>query len=261
MNKTINYICGLPRSGSTLICNVLCQNPRFHATATSGCMDVIFGIRNNWTTLFQHQASPCPNKLQNVLKAALYAYYNDIDKDVIFDKSRGWLPYIELVESFTGKKMKVIVPIRPIPDILASFEMLYRETSKTRQPPGESKNYTQFQTIKGRCDYWMRNDQVVGISLNRIEDAMRRGFKDRIHFVDFNKMTSDPESEFKSIYNFIGEDYFPHNFNYVEQVTSENDEINGFVDLHKIRNNIEPVKSRAIEILGPEIVKAFQNAR
>ena len=34
-SKKINVICGLPRSGSTLLCNILNQNPDFHASSTS----------------------------------------------------------------------------------------------------------------------------------------------------------------------------------------------------------------------------------
>lgn len=36
--KKYYFISGLPRSGSTLLANILAQNPRFHATATSGIL-------------------------------------------------------------------------------------------------------------------------------------------------------------------------------------------------------------------------------
>lgn len=253
--KTIYFLNGLPRSGTTLLCNILLQNPRFHATATSGCMDILFNIRNSWDNLFQHKACPCPQKLPNVIKSTIQAYYQDVDKDIIFDKSRGWLPYIEFIEQMTETKMKILVPVRPIPDILASFEMLYRETSKVKQPPGEAQNYFQFQTIKGRCDYWLRNDQVVGLTVNRLKDAMQRGLQDRLHFVDFNLLTTKPYATLKKIYDFLGEEYYSHSFNYVEQITTEDDDVHGYVNLHNIRNKVEPVESRAIEILGANIVE------
>ena len=261
MTKTVYFVSGMPRSGSTLLCNILFQNPKFHSTHTSGCMDVLFGIRNNWTNLTEHKAHPCPDKLNNVLKSAFEAYYSDIDRPVIFDKSRGWLAYIELLENIIGKKAKILVPIRPIPDIVASFESLYRETSKVRQPPGEAQNYFKFQTVQGRCDYWLQPDQVVGLSLNRLNDAIRRGLKDRLHFVDFNQLTSSPDKTLRAIYSFLGEEYYNHNFDYVEQVTSEDDEIHGFVNLHKIRNKVEPVKSRAEEVLGKDIVQHIKSLR
>lgn len=256
--KTIHFISGLARSGSTILANLLCQNPEFHATPTSGCLDVLFGIRNQWNGLVEHKADPCPNRLNNVLKAVFYTYYGDINKPVVFSKSRGWIAYIELIEQVIGQKAKILVPIRPMVDILASFEMLYRETSKVRQPPGEAENYFQFQTVKGRCDFWLRADQPVGLSLNRLDDVTRRGLRDRLHFVEFGKLTTNPKQKMREIYDFLGQKYYEHNFDHVEQVTHEDDEIHGFINLHKIRNKIEPVPSRAKEILGEDLVKLYQ---
>ncbi len=187
----------------------------------------------------------------------MQAYFAEIDKPVIIDKSRGWLAYIEMVEALLEQQAKVIVTVRPVKDILASFEKLHRETSKVRQPPGEAENYIQFQTIKGRCDYWMRDDQPVGLALNRLEDAFRRGMKNRIHLVPFNELTEQPDTVMKELYRFIGEDYFKHDFNNVEQVTQEDDEIHGYLNLHKIRKKVEPVPSRAVDILGLEIVELY----
>lgn len=46
-NKEIFFISGLPKSGSTLLCNILSQNPEFFVSkATSGCIEILFLIRN-----------------------------------------------------------------------------------------------------------------------------------------------------------------------------------------------------------------------
>lgn len=258
LKKKIYFISGTARSGSTILSNILCQNPLLHATETSGCLDVLFGIRNQWNALIEHKAHPSPERLHNVLRAVFEGYYEDIAKPIVVDRSRGWLAYIEFVENILQEKMKIIVPVRPVADILASFEVLHRETSKVRQPPGEVENYFQFQTVKGRCDYWLRNDQVVGISLNRLSDAMRRGYTDRLHFVDFYTLTANPKKVLKGIYDFLDLEYFDHDFDHVEQVTEENDEVHGYVNLHKIRNKVESVKSRAIEVLGKDLVEEIQ---
>ena len=192
MEKSIHFMSGSPRSGSSLICNILCQNPRFYASPTSGLVDVLYQTRNHWHTLISHKANPCQQKLNHVLAATMTAYYADIDRPVIIDRSRGWLPHVELAEFLLGRKAKVLVPVRPILDILASFELLYRETGKFRQPPGEAANYYQFQTVAGRCDYLLRNDQVVGSTLSRLQDVVVRGFKDRLLFIEFDRLTRDP---------------------------------------------------------------------
>ena len=40
--KNFNIITGMPRSGSTLLCNILSQNPAFHAGATSPLPEMVW---------------------------------------------------------------------------------------------------------------------------------------------------------------------------------------------------------------------------
>ncbi len=248
--KTFHFVAGMPRSGSTLLCNILAQNPRFHATGTSGIMDVMFNVRNVWNNLIEFKAAPDQAGEIRVLKGILRNYYENIEKPVIFDKCRGWLSLLEMVETAIGGKAKVLVPVRDMRDVLASFEKLWRETSKTKQVAQESVNYFKFQTIEGRTETWLQIDQPVGLAYNRIVDAIKRGYSDRMCIIDFDEMTRDPETMFKKIYAFLGEEYFEHNFDHVEQVTWEDDSVHGFVGLHNIRNKVEPMTPQWPKVLG-----------
>src|SRR5687768_8948648 len=102
LKKTIHLISGLPRSGSTLLANLLAQNPRFQATASSGILDVLFNVRNIWDTLGEFRAMPPAAseaaKLR-VFRGILDGYYADCSQPVIFDKSRSWLAYLEMAEA------------------------------------------------------------------------------------------------------------------------------------------------------------------
>jgi sulfotransferase len=257
MTQTIHFISGLPRAGSTLLCNILAQNPRFHATHTSGCLEVLFGIRNQWDQFAEHQAHPDEAARLRVLQAVLGAYYGEDARPVVFDKSRGWLAHLEMAEQLLTRRAKVLVPVRNIPDVLASLETLHRETAKTRQPPGEAKNYYLFQSVAGRCEYWCRADQMVGLARARILDALQRGFADRMHLVRFERLTEDPRETLRAIYAFLGEPPFEHDFQHVEQVTSEDDAVHGYVNLHVIRPRVTPVVSRAVELLGEGLVRRY----
>lgn len=250
-SKSYYFLGGLPRSGSTLLCNILAQNPRFHTTSTSGIMDIMFLVRNNWDKFIEFQATPNEPGKVRVLRGIIESFYSDIDKPVIIDKSRGWIAHLEMAEEVLGHKAKVIVPVRDMRDVVASFEKLWRKTSTTKQIKQEQDNYFKFQTVEGRSEVWLQNNQPAGLAYNRIKDALVRGFGDRMLFVDFDKLTSDPENQMKRIYDFLGEEYFKHDFDYVKQVTWEDDNVHGFVGLHDIRNKVEPMKSQWLEILGP----------
>jgi sulfotransferase len=258
MNKTYHFVSGMPRAGSTLLMNILGQNPRFHVTGTSGIMDVIFGIRNTWDKHIEFQASPDEQGKLRVMRGILDAYYANVEKPIVFDKSRGWLSLLEMAETLIERKAKVLVPVRDLRDIVASWEKLWRETSKTRQRAEEPQFYYEFQSVEGRCDVWVRGDQPIGLAFNRIKDALQRGFRDRMHFVHFEKLTASPEKTMRGIYEFLGEDYFPHDFDHVEQITWEDDAVHGMKGLHDIRPKVEPVKSQYLQILGKQAAETLK---
>lgn len=260
MSKQIHFIAGLPRSGSTLLCNILNQNPEFTATATSGILDIILAIRNQWENVNTFQAAPNKIGKDDVVRGILYNYYNRTPEEVIFDKSRGWPAYLELAEFILGRRAKMLVPVRDITDVLASFEMLYRKNAHNWQFPQEKTNFAEFQTVEGRASIFMKNDQPVGIAYNRIRDALARGYSNRMHFVEFKALTEQPAHTMNEIYNFLELPFYEHNFNNVEQSTSENDDVHGIPGLHTIRNKVEPVKDIALNVLGKETYDKYSNA-
>src|SRR5579862_555829 len=146
MAKTYHFIGGLPRAASTLLCNILHQNPRFHATATSGLLEVMFTARNVWNEFAEHRSNPDREddrkRLQRTLGGIMAAYHGNVARPVVFDKSRGWPAYIEMLESALGRKVKILVPVRNVSDILASFEKLHRKAIARNaggRPPGETR--------------------------------------------------------------------------------------------------------------------------
>ena len=52
----IFYQSSLPRAGSTLLQNILAQNPDIYATPTSGVLELIFGARANYTNSAEFKA-------------------------------------------------------------------------------------------------------------------------------------------------------------------------------------------------------------
>ncbi len=250
MKKNIHFISGFPRSGSTLLCNILAQNPRFRTTATSGIMDVIFGVRNNWDTLVEFQANPNEEAKQRVMRGMLQSYFADTEHPVVFDKCRGWVSLLEMAEMLIGKKAKVLVPVRDIRDVLASFEKIHRAQSAAQQPSFERQQYFESQTAEGRAQILLQPDKPVGLAYNRVKDALRRGLGERMYLVEFEKLTSEPAAELARIYAFLEEEPFAHDFEKVEQVTWENDAVHGVKGLHDIRQKVRPIAPQWNEILG-----------
>lgn len=259
--KNFYMISGLPRSGSTLLCNILAQNKDlFVSKATSGCVDVLFNIRNQWDNLIEHKAEGVDyDQLKRVLQNVLNSYHST-DKNNIVDKGRGWLSLIEMAEFILGYTPKIIVPVRNISEILSSFEKLWRKSTGQSQWNFEKEDYFKAQTVEGRCDIWSNMSQPVGLAYNRVKDAISRGYKDKLLFVEFDELTSQPYQTLERVYSYLELPYFEHNFNNIEQYTKEDDEgVHRIPDLHKIRPRVIPVPHDSKNILGDDLFNRYTN--
>ncbi len=245
IDKTIYFVTGLPRSGSTLLMNILGQNPAFYATPTSGILDILVQIRNAWDKneafrALKHDESE-EIKL-NVMRSVLQGYFAHTDKPVCLEKNRLWTEYLEMAAALLGgrKAVKVLVTVRDLRDIVASFEKLYRETSALGQVPQEVPDPIKFKTALGRLSVFIDNAQPVGRAFNAVRDAITRGWRKNILFIEYDALTKDPQRTLQGIYMFLGEGPFEHDFDNVEQITFEDDYVYGFKDLHTIRRKVGP---------------------
>ena len=245
MNKSIYFLAGLPRSGSTLLANILAQNSKIYVTPTSGIVDMLVQVRNSWDRNDAFQAAD--RKLseqinERVLRAMLEAYFAHAVQPICIDKNRYWMEFLEMAATLLGGRehVKVIVTVRDLRDTVASFEQLYRKTSALGQIHQEAALALKFKTAQGRVETFVDDSQPVGRAYNAIRDAVTRGWKDRMHFVDYEDLTRQPKSTLEGIYRFLGEDGHSHNFDRVEQVTFEDDFVYGFKDLHQIRPEVKP---------------------
>jgi sulfotransferase len=262
MKKTV-FVAGMPRSGSTLLLNILGQNPRFHVTGTSGVIEILFNIRNQFSNIQAFKAlgeDAMDKKCIQTMKGALNGFYSDVTQSVVFDKSRGWEAYLEILNLILGEKPKIICPVRDIREVLASFEKLYRFTMTTRQLPDERAFFYKYQTIEGRCNQLLSIDGgIVGVPVTRIRDAVARGWRSSICFVEYNRLTSKPREMMEEIYDFIGEEYHKHDFQNVQQMTKEDDLVYLYKGLHDIRPKIEPQEPQWHSILPKSYTDLIAN--
>lgn len=233
----LHFVSGLPRSGSTLLMQVLAQNPNHYVTPTSGLIDVFLTARRNWVnnSAFQSQGlEKIKPRINNVLKGILYNYFeNEIqDGKTCFDKNRAWLTHVEDIRRVTGSEPKMICLVRDIRDVVASFEKLYRKRDSDYQYPMDEQ-YLRIQTTEGRAQYMLAPGGPVGIAVNRVRDAIRR-CPDNILLVSYLDLTGNPKSVMNRIHEFCELPDFEYDFDNVKQVTKEDDNYHGY-DLHNIR--------------------------
>ncbi len=263
MEKRFFFLSGLPRSGSTLLGNILFQNPRFHVTGTSGVLSLLKTTRLAWSKNASFRAMPeaeMKAARKNVLQAIPNAFYRDVERPVIFDKSRGWTGSISLIETLFEIKPKILVCVRDIREILASLEKLrlknvldpsHHEMAK----PGE------WATIEGRCRIWFGQKNLVGKPFRLIQEALTQGHASKLLFVDYHQLTRDPHRTLSNVYTFLGELPYPHDFQNVESRIVEDDGVWRVPGLHKIRPVVSASEARWQDTIPVAVGRKFPGSQ
>jgi sulfotransferase len=258
MPPTIHFVAGLPRSGSTLLMNLLAQNPGFHVTPTNDLIGMVAGVRSQWQKMPGFVAQGLKEvqpRVTAAIRAMTYGFYEQelSQGKVVFDKNRGWLANIELMEEVYRRPVKIICPVRDVRSVVASFEKLHRKNPMVRrQHLGPA--YAKAQTTHGRAEVIMSEGGVVGITVSFLRDAMNRGVADRVVLVPYRQLTTHPQVTMDYLHAQLGLPNYPYDPNHVTQVTQEDDAIHGWGhDLHTIRPKVEPPPEKPWEgIIAPQ---------
>lgn len=253
--KTLHFVAGLPRAGSTALISLLAQNPRMFGAPISGLCGIFAGIYANWDKNESHIELPNPAAKKRVLKALLESYHNT-ERPVVLDKNRQWVMYIALLEELLERPVKCIIPVRPLPEILASFEALRRKT------PGDltiaDSELGESSTIAGRAQYFASANGALGLAYNGLKDAVTAGYLDRMLFVDYNKLTAAPKMQLRRIYDFLEEPHFDHDFNNVPQLAKGDSwRAQKLQGLHDVRPEFKKEPKNPREILGADVFEQY----
>jgi sulfotransferase len=260
-DKRIHFLVGLPRSGSTLLSNILLQNPKIHVTPTSGILDMLTLVRGAWDRSDSFRAAERTSSetaKQDVMRAMLHGYFQRVDRPVCIDKNRYWAEALEMAAGLVGgrDRVRVLVSVRDMRDVLASFEQLYRTTSEFGEVHIDPSAAIKFKTAQGRVDTLLDAAQPVGRAYIAVRDALTRGWLPNMHFVEYEDLTSKPKQTLDGVYRFLGVQSCVHDFQRVEQVTFEDDFIYGFKDLHRIRQEVKPQPSKWKEVFDDSVFKS-----
>lgn len=219
--KSFNVVTGVPRSGSTLLCNILNQNPEFYAGDTSPLPEIVSTLVNKFSTNGEIQSALIKDsegtmlKLNTMIQSVIEAWYEGEDR-VIFDKSRGWtFNAVLLGELFSTAK--IIATVRDLRNVFGSVEKQHRKT-----PVFDLASNPNEKTIMDRADKMMSPEGMIGQCVVGMEDAMAR-VQDRVFVVQYESFTLDPRSKMVELYDFLGQPYFEHDFEGVENVAEEVD--------------------------------------
>jgi sulfotransferase len=249
--KKIHYISGLPRACSTLLCNLLAQNPEVHATGSSPLHEIGYIARNVFKSEESKSMEPLvmESMYLNYVRGGIQTAFDQItDRPIVVDKNRSWIGHLDqLYKIFPDAK--VLVPVRDVRGILTSMETIFRKHPSYLNGV-EIKNPQSWTTIEKRVQAWL-GSPPVGIAVERVYEASTR-FGDKLCFVHAEDLASDTQNTMNKIWEYLGEKPFIHNIENVKQYTHEHDV--GFpYGEHTIRQSVKPLEENWNNVLGREM--------
>ncbi len=235
--EKLNMIAGFPRSGSTLLANLLNLNPDFHATPTSPLLEMITRMRK----VFSHNPSyRNMNRMDEAerfkmgVSAYIRAYHHD--HKIVFDKNRGWTNKLHIVdELLANKDSKVVFCYRNPVEVFQSIEKQYQKTI-VLENNDEKQNDLGFLTLENRLQTYIKeNFTLMTAPVSLLEDAYNMGFGNRIFIMKYDKLCQKPQEALDELHEFIGESSFQYDVSKLKQSTFENDSNYNYKFLHSIR--------------------------
>ena len=261
MVKKIFYNSSLPRAGSTLIQNILAQNPEIHSTPTSGIFELYMNARNYFSNGIEFKAQDqqlMEAGFKGMLRDGLYGWYNaTTDRPYVMEKSRGWGMERDFIHAFDPNP-KIICMIRDIRAIYSSLEKKYRQNPLVDTNIANWGNLTGTTTDK-RMVVWS-NNPPIGPALDRLYQTLVAGTHQHILFIKFEELCLDPDTQLKRVYEYLELPYFQHDYKNIQQYSVEDDKWYGIFGDHVIRGELKPVKDDFREVLGPNACKIIEDS-
>ena len=200
-------VTGLPRAGSTLVCQLLAQHPEIECEGlTSPLCNAVLGIRrmisNDQFFLAQLDGSfdRSYGHLASAMQGFLRGWNRDCGKKVVVDKNRAWLHAVELLLQIEPQA-KLIVCLRELGQIYGSIEAQHQRTI-LMDFIDHLADYDRF----GRAEMLLSKDKAIGaplISLHAIPD-LPKAAQERLYFLRFEDLVERPAELMAQIYAWLG---------------------------------------------------------
>jgi hypothetical protein len=208
-------------------------------------------------------ASPNPQGCYDVLSNMMDHFYSNImereGKSKIIEFNRAIPNNIERFRTYIKEDVKIVCPVRSIPEILASFiSLIHRNSDKVSfvdQYLIDNKIEVNDDT---RCDYLMSDYGIVGQALFAMSRPYLRGEEDLLKIVEYDDLVERTDEVMNEIYDFWGLERYQHTYDNLENIYPENDIFQYNLDgMHTVGKTIKKTCKKPVEVLSKEIIEKY----
>lgn len=249
IEKRILYVTGLPRAGSTLLCQLLDIHHDIDSDGHSSPLyQMLNQIRhNNSDNNFLLSQLDCDfergyQRLLDSSRGFVNGWFAQSDSPWVVDKNRGWLGQIETV-SLINPDFRMLVCVREPAQIYGSIEAQHQKTLLLDFP-----DHTGALSRHARADKLFGSEGVIGGPLKSIEalQDIPETLQKHLFYVVFEHLIQNPEQVMREIYSWLGLPKSPLDSQNLPIKPHESDSYYRFKYLHKTRSTISPPKRHII---------------
>ncbi len=250
MARTVHFISGLPRSGSTLLAALLRQNPLLRAEMSSPvavlCERVLPVMgQGEYATAFDD------GRRRAVLNGLIDSYHADALADaVLFDTNRAWCAHLRILAELRPDSF-VIACVRDPVWILDSFERLFRRNTFLLS---RLHGLAHPATVFDRVEQLMAVTGAFGAAWQALQDAYYGEWAHRLILVEYDVLADEPLRVLAQLYDLLGLPPFAHDPDRVgyDGATAFDAALNT-PGLHAVRPRVERLHRRTV--LPPQLVQ------
>ena len=253
--KKLYYLSSLPRSGNTVLASILNQNPKIACTSNSIVTDILKNINSLKIGPTSYNNFPDKKSFDNVLKNVSQNYYKDWKQDVIIDRGTwGTPPNYKFVLDYLDKKPKIILLVRDVIEVLASF------IDWSNKNPNTFLN-SYGATVHEKCSTLMSTNGLIVRQLVSIRHILQHTDPKLNLLIKYNDFVKNPKKTIDKIYKFLEVKPFKHTFKNIKQFEVNNvkydDSVMG-ANMHTIKTKkIEKTKRDIKKLLPDSVIKEW----
>ena len=208
IDKKIVYVTGLPRAGTTLMCQLLGQHPDvYHAGHSSPLCGAINQFRRNISdsdfmlSQLDRDLELVHNRLLAATRGLINGWFEETELPVVVDKNRGWLNMVQMMEVI-DPDFQMIVCVRDPRQIMGSIEKQHAKTRLLDFP-----DHMDPHSISNRMSRLFDERGLVGESIKYIEqmqDIEDEEIRGRLCYVLYEDLVTNPVDSMSFIYDWLG---------------------------------------------------------
>ncbi|GJL81569.1 MAG: hypothetical protein DHS20C01_12030 [marine bacterium B5-7] len=242
IDRNIIYVTGLPRAGSTLLCQLFAHHPDVyspgHSSPLAHSIDHLRrGLSNDSFLLSQLDGDfdLVYQRLGHGYRGFMNGWFSESDKQWVVDKNRAWLGLIDLLAQI-DPDFRMVVCVRELTQLYGSLEAQHQKTILLDSEDGVA-GFTRY----GRaCAYFndaglvARHLTLVRAALDEIPEVLKR----HILYVKYEQLVHAPVDTMLEVAEWLGLPTFAFNPQNLHVMPGESDSHYRFKYTHRTHTSI-----------------------